>query len=294
MGGFALIVEGGTSTGSAFSNSLVERGLVIVRANSVADARTRIAFQEFALFVVELEVQGKNTLSFLNDLALTASTRKTPLRVVVVRTSAIDPELQQKIQSLPGVMAVVNALGGAEVVAAAVAKCFPPPKQPVRYDVRIINAFLGATIRAISGNTGSDPKNEAPFVRRERVALGDFTGVITFHNEALSGAVALSFERACVEDILRFMFQDPNQQFEERLMVDFAGEMCNQLAGGAQNSFEKDGVRFELSTADLLVGHGVEIFKSFDAPCLVIPFSWKGHHIYTQFVLTGALDLRSA
>lgn len=286
--GYALLIDDDSKRLATLQQAVIDQGFTPIPATSYNEARTRLAFQEFQFVAINIAIGHRKGLPLARDLSHpTIPGAKSP-RILIMLPEG-DPGLVQKIQESGCATHILCFPTGRKEIEAALSACFPPAPPPIHYDVAIINTFLAATIKAIEGNTQAAPKNTTPFVRREHRALEDFTGLIRFRNNNWKGGVALSLSRSCVEGMMRILFQEPTLQPDEHQMADFAGEMCNQLAGRAQQTFESQGTRLELSTAELILGKGAPVFREFSNPSLVIPFQWQEYPVYTQFVLTQHL-----
>lgn len=115
--------------------------------------------------------------------------------------------------------------------------------------------------------------------------MGEFSGVIQFNGKTTRGVVALSFERNCVTELANKVFQGAITEFTDKILIDFAGELCNQTAGQTQAIFQAGGTRFEIGTPTLIQGTEHRIVHKFDSPCLILPFTWGSGRFFTEFIL---------
>jgi chemotaxis protein CheX len=291
-----LIIDDDAAILDLLSKAMQRLGLNTATASNAEDARSRLAFQEPDLLLLDLNLPRESGVHFLARLRQTHPKLKAPICVI---TGMSMEEIQRsKVMSVLGVEKVFTKPFNMEELAAYVTKRIidipagaSGPKKT--YDATVINAFLGGTIAAVKSNSGKPPEKMVPLVKDFAHTLGEFSGVILFHGKKTRGVVALSFERQCIIELANAVFQGAITEYTDEILVDFAGELCNQVAGQTQAIFQASGDRFEISTPTLIQGKDHRIVHKYHAPCLILPFQWGGGKFYTEFILEDCSHLTS-
>ena len=121
-------------------------------------------------------------------------------------------------------------------------------------DAIFINPFLDATIKVISTMAFTQPSAEKPFLRQPMSPLlGDVAGMMGLTGP-IDGAVALSFPKAAILDVVSKMFQEQCVDLNSDVH-DCAGELCNMVCGQARRTLAKEqGLSFRPSLPNVVPG----------------------------------------
>lgn len=280
----ALIIEDEADLLDALADTVEKVGLTVSKAKTTDEARIRMNFQKFDVIFLDINLPGENGLKFLTLLhSSSMGNTKVPPVVIVTSVDFKDDHKAKITKSLGVELFLSKPWTASQVRAYLHDKILSPGKR--NYDVALINVFLTATTQTITLNTQIAPIKESPMLKDDTKSQGDFTGVIMLTGKKIRGAVAISFERKCIEALARALFQDENFAVNDDILRDVAGEMCNQVAGGAQALFQKGGTRLEISTPTIITGSGHRIVHKMNAPCLVLPFQWQGSRFFTEFIM---------
>lgn len=137
-------------------------------------------------------------------------------------------------------------------------------------DVRLINPFLLAAIHVIKTMTNVEPKPGKPFVKKDRLPLGDVSAVIGIAGDA-RGSMALSFTESCIKAIVQNLLQMEVTRIDEEV-EDAVGELTNMICGDARGRLNEDGFSLQASIPTVIVGKDHRIRHINDGPHLAIPF----------------------
>jgi CheY-specific phosphatase CheX/CheY-like chemotaxis protein len=278
----ALIVGASPAVTQALEQILRESDISTVTAQNDYEAAKKMLNQKFAVICVAGSLSQKGGVQGIANLRQKLPELQTPL--VLVSDNPADKDLRSRAGSVLGVEHIfITPLKSNEITTWIQRHIFGQKQR--KYDATIINAFLNGTIAAVEGNSRVTPAKLTPTVKERGHTLGEFTGVIQFQGKTSRGVVALSFERNCIKRLADTVFQGAITDFTDEILIDFAGELCNQTAGQTQAIFQSKGTRFEIGTPTLIQGMGNLITHKFDAPCLVLPFTWKGEKFFTEFVM---------
>ncbi len=279
---FALVIDDDPAVLEMMTIILKRLGLGGVTAASADEARVKLKMQKFDVLFVDIHLPKENGIQFLGNLRQSDPQFKTP--IALFSGAAIEEVSRTKMMSVLGVEHFfAKPIDSAELEKWVKQRVLTETKRA--YDANVINAFLNGTIAAIQGNTGIAPTKGAATMKNSASTMGEFSGVIQFNGKTTRGVVALSFERNCVTELANKVFQGAITEFTDKILIDFAGELCNQTAGQTQAIFQAGGTRFEIGTPTLIQGTEHRIVHKFDSPCLILPFTWGSGRFFTEFIL---------
>lgn len=148
------------------------------------------------------------------------------------------------------------------------------------YNVEYINPFIAATVKALEVMAGIQPKRGKLFVKTDRAASGDISGVIGLAGEAV-GSVAVTFPEALARRVYAAMVGEEADGLHEGVR-DAVGEIANMIAGGAKAALTKEGYQFRIAIPTIVVGKNHEIEHKGQGPCLVVPFEVDGDTFWVE------------
>lgn len=144
----------------------------------------------------------------------------------------------------------------------------------IRYDVSFINPFLGAVINVLETMAMVQVKPGKPFVKTDRVATGDVTGLIGVSGFA-KGTFALTMSQGSILSIVTNMIGEEYTRINDEV-ADAVGELTNMISGQARRALSENGMNFKASTPSVIVGKGHQVNHVGSGPVLSIPFSTDG------------------
>lgn len=267
---------------------LLDEDHEVTTANTAEQAMAALAIANFDVIVSDINLDTKNGLRFLADVRATTQNPHDMPRVVVMSGLPIEDTSRTQIMLTLGVDLVLRKPFSPDTLLTYIREQVEVRSQPTAYDSNWTRPFHEAVLQTLALNTGTEPEPSRAFIKDQAIAVGDFTGVISFANSEFSGAVALSFPKKTVEQIARVMFKDADMDVTDVLAADLAGELCNQACGMMQTFYMANGHRFEVSTPTLIAGRGHVIVHRTATPCAVFPFRWQGMDFWGEYVLSSA------
>ena len=142
-------------------------------------------------------------------------------------------------------------------------------------DVRYINPFVEALVETFATMTGLSPIALKPYLKANKQAMADVTGMIGFANETVHGSVGLSLDTELALLVYeRFMGEAVESINAD--VVDCIGELVNMVAGGGKSRLSETGETFKISLPKVQIGRDVLIDHNVSAPAVVIPFDAGG------------------
>lgn len=147
-----------------------------------------------------------------------------------------------------------------------------------------VNPFLLATVNVIKTMAMIEPVAGKPFVKNDKEAIGDVSGVIGLTG-ASKGSIVLSFSEgaicAIVGGMLGMEFESMNDDVK-----DAVGELTNMISGDARRRLAEQGVIFEAGIPNIVSGPHHTINSIAKGPVVAIPFDVAGH----KFVIEACFE----
>ena len=141
-------------------------------------------------------------------------------------------------------------------------------------DVKLINSFINATVNVLKTMAHVTCRAEKPYLKKDRVAKGDVTGVIGLTGAA-NGTVSVTFQRGSILKIVSSMFGEEITTVDGDV-ADAVVELTNMISGQARKELEKTGQVFEAAVPSVISGKNHTVTHYSDDARIAIPFSTKG------------------
>lgn len=119
-----------------------------------------------------------------------------------------------------------------------------------------------------------NPVAGKPFLKKDKVATGDVSGVIglTGHKK---GAIVISFSTSAICQIVGGMLGETYTELNDDVK-DAVGELTNMISGDARRSLQEQGIIFEAGIPNIVSGPGHQIESMTKGPVVAIPFELNG------------------
>ncbi|MFH1076860.1 MAG: chemotaxis protein CheX [Pseudomonadota bacterium] len=138
-------------------------------------------------------------------------------------------------------------------------------------DVRLINPFITATMEVLGTMAFTKVDVGKPYIKKERVATGDVSGVIGLTGYA-NGTISVSFTEACILKIVSNMLGEPFTSVNADIK-DAVGEITNMISGQARKLLDVNGFKFDAAIPTVIVGKNHEISHITHGPMIALPFN---------------------
>jgi len=149
----------------------------------------------------------------------------------------------------------------------------------------MINPFLAATINVLSTMAQIKPVAGKPFLKTDRKAIGDISGIIGMTGSS-KGVVVLSFSTAAICKIVSSMLGETYKELGPDVS-DAVGELTNMISGDARRKLVEVGYTFEAGLPTIVSGAGHIIESITSGPTIAMPFTIDGEH---KFVVEASFD----
>ena len=151
-------------------------------------------------------------------------------------------------------------------------------------DAKYINPFIDAVDNALETMAGISPDRGNPFLKKDKVARGDVTGIIGFADQKISGSLAVSFPETTILKIFEKMVGTPMDGIDSEV-EDFVGEIANIVAGGAKKTFSEMGIPYHISIPMVIAGKDHSIKHKHDTPIIAVPYTAEGNEFNVEICL---------
>lgn len=137
-------------------------------------------------------------------------------------------------------------------------------------DVKYINPFIAATVHVLDTTAHIETTAGKPFIKRDKIARGDVTGVIGLTGR-MRGTVSVSFTEPCILSIVSGMFGEEMKEMNEEIR-DAVGEISNMISGQARRKLEEDGLSLSAAIPTVIMGKDHSLSHITTYPVIAIPF----------------------
>jgi chemotaxis protein CheX len=147
--------------------------------------------------------------------------------------------------------------------------------------VEIAKTFVAVTTNILSTMAKITPLAGKPFVKKDRMALGDFSAVIGVTG-AHKGSICVTFTKEGAMSVVRAMLGD---DILEQDAIDTVGEIANMVSGQARATLAEKGVTLQGATPTIITGEKHYITHMSKAPVMCIPFVLPEGSFTVEFCL---------
>lgn len=148
-------------------------------------------------------------------------------------------------------------------------------------EAKYINPFISAVVNALQTMAALNPERGTPFVKDKFESLADMSGIIGYAGD-VKGAVILSFPQELAAIIYENLTGEAPPADDIHPVADAVGELANMVAGGAKAPLSEMGLNIQISIPSVVCGKNHMVLNTGDGPCLVVPFTLRGHTFYVQ------------
>ncbi len=136
-------------------------------------------------------------------------------------------------------------------------------------DVNVVNPFLDAVIDVLSTMAQISPVPGKPYIKGNRLAVGDVTGIIGITGKN-KGTIAVTLSEECAMAVVGNMLGEKVTEVE--VLRDGIGEVTNMISGRARQGLAQLGLKYHAAIPMVIMGKGHVVKHYSDGPVLAIPF----------------------
>jgi len=141
-------------------------------------------------------------------------------------------------------------------------------------DVTLVNPFISATVKVLETMASTKVNPGKPFLKKDKIARGDVTGIIGITGEA-NGTISVTFDEGSILGIVSRMFGEELTEMNAEIS-DAVGELTNMISGQARRKLEENGREFQAAIPSVVTGKDHEINHITSGPIVAIPFTTDG------------------
>ncbi len=138
-------------------------------------------------------------------------------------------------------------------------------------DANLINPFIEATLHVLETMASTRAEAGKPYLKKDRVARGDVSGVIGMTGET-RGTISISFSEASILPIVSNMLGEEMKEMNEEIK-DAVGEVTNMISGQARKRLDEQGRSLKAAIPTVIMGKDHSITHMTTYPIIAIPFS---------------------
>jgi chemotaxis protein CheX len=143
------------------------------------------------------------------------------------------------------------------------------------------NPFLISTINVIKTMANTAAKPGKPFLKSDKSAKGDVTGIVGMTGVKAKGSLAITFTEPAIFHIYSQMLGEKAEKISDEL-VDCVGEITNMICGGAKALLSEKGYKFEMAIPTMIAGKNHMIFHKTNGKIICIPFETSAGSFFLE------------
>ncbi|MBF0559528.1 MAG: chemotaxis protein CheX [Nitrospirae bacterium] len=148
-------------------------------------------------------------------------------------------------------------------------------------NVEFMNPFLVSTINVMKTMAQTDAKPGKPFVKSDKSAKGDVTGIVGMRGAQAKGSLAITFTEPAILHIYSQMLGEKAEKISDEL-VDCVGEITNMICGGAKALLSEKGYKFEMAIPSMVAGKNHMVFHKTNGKIICIPFETSAGSFFLE------------
>jgi len=148
-------------------------------------------------------------------------------------------------------------------------------------NVEFINPFLETIITVMSTMAKTDATPGTPFLKQEKTAKGDVTGVIGLTGDQARGSLAITFTEEAILHIVSRVLGETILDVDDTV-ADCVGEITNVVTGGAKRILSEQGYTFDLAIPTTIVGKNHTITHKTIGRTICIPFKTAAGDFFVE------------
>ena len=142
----------------------------------------------------------------------------------------------------------------------------------MKLEVKLINPILKSLHNTFKTMIGAEVKPEKPAIKKDPIARGLYTGIITLTGRRANVSIAISFPEETIKGISE-RIMPPGTVPTLGVMADLTGELANMISGGAKAIYEAAGYQLSISLPIIIIGREHIITHKVKGTRIFIPYS---------------------
>ncbi|MBA4374184.1 MAG: chemotaxis protein CheX [Thermodesulfovibrio sp.] len=151
-------------------------------------------------------------------------------------------------------------------------------------NVEFINPFLESIIKVLATMANTEAIPGKPFLKSDKSAKGDVTGVIGLTGDKARGSLAITFTEPAVLHIISQMLGEEIKVVDGEV-ADGVGEITNMVTGGAKKILSEKGYIFSMAIPTTIIGKNHSISHQTNGRIVCIPFETAAGSFFVEVCL---------
>jgi len=148
-------------------------------------------------------------------------------------------------------------------------------------NVAFINPVLETIIAVLSAMAKTDATPGTPFLKQEKTARGDVTGVIGLTGDQARGSLAITFTEEAILHIVSRVLGETILVVDDTV-ADCVGEITNVVTGGTKRILSEQGYSFDLAIPTTIIGKNHTITHKTNGRTICIPFKTPAGDFFVE------------
>jgi chemotaxis protein CheX len=155
-------------------------------------------------------------------------------------------------------------------------------------NVKFINPFINALLNVLDMMGHTKLKPEKPYVKNDKEACGDISGLIGMVGPQARGSLSITFDGALALKVMERMVGEKVADIDDDV-CDMVGEITNMVTGGAKKELASKNYQFDMATPEVVSGKNHIINHKYEGKVIVIPFNSDSGKAYIE-ICFGKVD----
>lgn len=148
-------------------------------------------------------------------------------------------------------------------------------------NVEIVNPFLDSIIKVIGTMANTEAVPGKLFLKTEKGAHGDVSGIIGLAGQKAKGSLAITFTESAILHIASKMLGEPVLEVDD-VAADCVGEITNMVTGGAKKILSEKGYVFDMAIPTTVRGKNHVISHKTVGRIICIPFETPAGSFFVE------------
>jgi chemotaxis protein CheX len=148
-------------------------------------------------------------------------------------------------------------------------------------NVNFVNPFLESIMNVMKTMANTIATPGTPFLKSDKCAKGDVTGIIGLASQKTKGSLAITFTEPAILNITSQMLGETILQVDDAV-TDCVGEITNMVTGGAKKILSESGYMFDMAIPSTIVGKGHTISHKTGGKIICIPFETPAGNFFVE------------
>ncbi|MGK5088891.1 chemotaxis protein CheX [Bdellovibrionota bacterium FG-2] len=258
----------------------------VISASDGVKALQKIQRQHFELVIASTMMARRSGTDLVQDLLQIPADNK-PNHVFLVGDKQPDT-----LQGNPNAFVFIQTPFDAGIFIDSIRGFFPEASPETskeaakpKVDVNFINPFIDSTLNVLKITANTKAEKKRVFLRPvQEPVRGDISALISITSDKCVGSMAVTFEEKCFLAVASGMLGETFTTITTEI-EDVAGELCNQIFGGAKKVLNEQGYKIQPALPAVIAGKNHTIRHTVQGTCIAVEFSSTSGTFFVEAVI---------